>query len=186
MIVAEAKRKENIVEYILYMWNVEDLVRSLNLEMDAINQKVVSQYQVDEAKRQEISEWYRKIISDMKSFDLIKKGHLPELNELITELNMLHDSLLHLYQDPRYIELERHANSNLKDLINKSGNKTISPIEAGLNGLYGIMLLRMKNKMISKDTEESIRTISDLFAYLALKFKEMKSGKLSFPAERQN
>lgn len=70
--------------------------------------------------------------------------------------------------------------------MKKSGEKTTSPVEAGLNGLYGIMLLRMKKKMISKETEESIRTISDLFAYLALKYNDMKSGNLSFPAERRN
>ena len=186
MIVAEQKRKENIIEYVLYMWNVEDLLRSLNLNISEVDEKIISQYQVDDEKRAEIRVWYQGLIKEMKSFGLIKKGHLPELNELVTELSMLHDSLLHLYQDPRYIELERHAEDNLKMLINKSGNKAITAIEAGLNGLYGILLLRLKNKMISQDTKDSISTVSDLFAYLSVKFKDMKSGNLTFPAERRN
>ena len=58
--------------------------------------------------------------------------------------------------------------------------------KAGLNGLYGILLLRMKKKMISKETQDGISTISDMFAYLAVKFKDMKNGTLTFPKERKN
>jgi hypothetical protein len=186
MIIAQAKQKENIIEYILYMWNVEDLVRSMNLELKAINDKIVSQYQVDEVKKAEISNWYKQIVDDMKTFGLVKQGHLPEINELITELNMLHDSLLHLYQDNTYKELEQKSKENLEELMKKSGAKNISPVEAGLNGLYGIMLLRIKQKMISEETEASVKTISELFAYLALKYNQMKAGTLSFPNERNN
>lgn len=186
MIVAQQKKKENIVEYILYMWNVEDLLRSLNLEIASIDTRIIKAYQVDEEVKTEIRSWYVGLIKEMKTFGLLQKGHLPEVNEIIAELSLLHDSLLHLYQDPRYIELERHANENLKELAQKSGSKSISAVEAGLNGLYGILLLRMKKKAISNETEESIRTISDLFAYLAIKFKDMKSGNLTFPSERKN
>ena len=186
MIIAEQKKKENIIEYILYMWNVEDLLRSLNLEIGKVDSRIISAYQVDEDKKNEVRNWYVNLIKEMKTYGLLQKGHLPEVNELISELALLHDSLLHLYQDPRYIDLERHANDNLKELVKKSGSKTTTSVEAGLNGLYGILLLRMKKKMISSETEESIRTISDLFAYLALKFNDMKKGNLSFPSERRN
>ena len=36
MIVARQKRKENIAEYLLYMWQVEDLIRANRFDMDAI------------------------------------------------------------------------------------------------------------------------------------------------------
>tara|TARA_B100000508_G_scaffold140935_1_gene144380 strand:- start:6816 stop:7376 length:561 start_codon:yes stop_codon:yes gene_type:complete len=186
VIVAQQKKKENIIEYILYMWNVEDLLRSLNLEIASVDSRIIKAYPVDDEVKKTIREWYVGLIKEMKTFGLLQKGHLPEVNELIAELAMLHDSLLHLYQDPRYIELERHANENLKELIQKSGSKSITAVEAGLNGLYGVLLLRMKKKMISKETEESIRTISDLFALLAVKYKDMKNGNLSFPSERKN
>lgn len=101
MIIAQAKKKENIVEYILYMYNVEDLVRSLNLDIAEVEGKLISQYQVTDEVRVQVKAWYVQIIKDMKTFGLMQKGHLPELNELVAELNLLHDSLLHLYQDPR-------------------------------------------------------------------------------------
>lgn len=186
MIVAQQKKKENVIEYIIYMWNVEDLLRSLNLEINSVDSRIIKEYQVEEDQKTEIRNWYVNLIQEMKTYGLLQKGHLPEINEIITELAMLHDSLLHLYQDPRYIDLERHASDNLNELIEKSGTKNISPIEAGLNGLYGILLLRMKKKMISKETQVGISTISDMFAYLAVKFKDMKNGTLTFPKERKN
>lgn len=37
MIIARQKRKENIAEYLLYMWQVEDLIRANKFDMDSIN-----------------------------------------------------------------------------------------------------------------------------------------------------
>ena len=42
MIIAQKKRKENIVEYMLYMWQVENLIRANNLDMDKIEQTIIS------------------------------------------------------------------------------------------------------------------------------------------------
>ena len=52
MIIAQQKRKENICEYLLYMWQVEDLIRANHFDMEQIWQHVVSRYQQpDEVKR---------------------------------------------------------------------------------------------------------------------------------------
>jgi hypothetical protein len=52
MLTAKQKRKENIVEYILYLFQVEDLIRALQLKIPAIEKHLVAQYQADE-KNQE-------------------------------------------------------------------------------------------------------------------------------------
>ena len=46
MLIAQQKRKENIVEYILYMWNVEDLIRANGLDMKKIDDAVISKAQM--------------------------------------------------------------------------------------------------------------------------------------------
>lgn len=186
MIIAREKKKSNIIEYILYMWNVEDILRSLNLEMDKIESAIISQYEVDEPLKAEIKQWYINLVMEMKSSRLLEKGHLSEIHELISELNMLHQSLLHLYDDHQYVTLFEKAEDNLKALSERSQIKNISTIEAGLNGLYGVMLLRMKKKSISKETETSIKTITDMLALLSIRYKEMKSGKLHLNFERKN
>ena len=42
MIIARQKRKENIAEYLLYMWQVEDLIRANKFDMDSINRTVIA------------------------------------------------------------------------------------------------------------------------------------------------
>ena len=54
MLVAQQKRKENIAEYILYLYQIEDLIRAFHLDISKIEIKLVSQYQVDEKTKQEI------------------------------------------------------------------------------------------------------------------------------------
>ena len=44
MIIAQQKRKENIAEYLLYMWQVEDLLRACDLDDDRIDQLLVSRF----------------------------------------------------------------------------------------------------------------------------------------------
>ena len=34
MLIAQSKRKENIAEYLLYMWQVEDIIRAFGLDID--------------------------------------------------------------------------------------------------------------------------------------------------------
>ena len=40
MIVAEQKRKENVAEYILYMWQIEDTIRALDFDLTRITEYV--------------------------------------------------------------------------------------------------------------------------------------------------
>ena len=46
MLVASQKRKENIAEYLLYMWQVEDIVRAFNLDIERIRQKTHVKYKI--------------------------------------------------------------------------------------------------------------------------------------------
>ena len=58
MLIAQQKRKENIAEYLLYLWQVEDLLRACHLDIDMVDKTVISRYEVDDATRHEIREWY--------------------------------------------------------------------------------------------------------------------------------
>ena len=56
MIIAQQKRKENIAEYLLYMWQIEDIIRANKLDIDLIEQNLISQYKIDEDKRKEVKD----------------------------------------------------------------------------------------------------------------------------------
>ena len=44
MIIAEQKRKENIAEYLLYMYQVEDMIRANGLDLDSIENSLISKF----------------------------------------------------------------------------------------------------------------------------------------------
>ena len=41
MLVAQKKQQENIAEYVLYLFQIEDIVRSLNFDIEQIMEAVV-------------------------------------------------------------------------------------------------------------------------------------------------
>ncbi|MBQ1485634.1 MAG: DUF4924 family protein, partial [Muribaculaceae bacterium] len=51
MIIAKQKRQENIAEYLLYLWQVEDLLRACNLDIDKVEKAVIGRYDVDDKTR---------------------------------------------------------------------------------------------------------------------------------------
>ena len=61
MIIARQKRKENIAEYLLYMWQVEDLIRANKFDMDSINRTVIAHYDQPEEVKKEIAQWYEAV-----------------------------------------------------------------------------------------------------------------------------
>ena len=46
MIIAEQKRKENIAEYLLYMYQVEDMIRANELDLESIEKTLISKFEV--------------------------------------------------------------------------------------------------------------------------------------------
>ena len=76
MIIARQKRKENIAEYLLYMWQVEDLIRANKFDMDSINRTVIAHYDQPEEVKKEIAQWYEELIEMMRSEGVMEKGHI--------------------------------------------------------------------------------------------------------------
>ncbi|MBR3702934.1 MAG: DUF4924 family protein, partial [Alistipes sp.] len=58
MDIAQSKRKENIAEYILYLWQIEDLLRALQFSPEAIYSQLVAPRQVDEEQKHLFLLWY--------------------------------------------------------------------------------------------------------------------------------
>ena len=62
MFIAKKLRQENVCEYLLYMWQIEDLIRALGLDMDRINDQIIKTYPVSEAEKKELYEIYLSFI----------------------------------------------------------------------------------------------------------------------------
>ena len=178
MLNAAKKKKENIVEYILYMWQLEDIIRSCSLDITVISERVISQLEVDGVEREEVYHWYENLIATMQKENIATWGHLSEINEIVKELEQLHNGLLNVFQDAQYIRVYEVAQENINTLKNKSSGSVKSDVQACLNGLYGVLLLRLQKKEISKETQDAIQSISALMAILAKKYKSKPNLEL--------
>ena len=176
MIIARQKREENIVEYIIYMWHVEDLLRACRFNMDAIEAHIVASYQQPADVLQEIRQWYRELVDMARSEGVTEKGHLQILNNIVTELTAIHHQLLHSPHETVYGSLYYHALPAIVHLRSKAGDTQNSEIETCLTAVYGYFLLKIQAKEISAETTESVKRISQLLAFLAAKFHDAGKG----------
>ena len=96
MLIAKQKLKENIAEYILYMYQLEDVIRAYDMELDAIMENYVRPQLSDESNLGEYREWYAGIIQKMKVQKIEKAGHLLSTRDILVELSYLHNTLMNI------------------------------------------------------------------------------------------
>lgn len=180
------KKDENITEYILYMWQTEDIIRSCNFDIGIISERLISTMNIGKKEKNELKRWYATLIEEMEKNNSKKKGHLEEINYLINELTYLHNTLITIFQDNKYIDLYNEATPNIREMQKRSGGTPRNDVETCLIGIYGIVLLKLQKKTVSKNTLDAVRTFIVLMNYLADKYKDMKIGKLDLPTARRN
>lgn len=73
MLIAQELRKTNIAEYILYMWQVEDLLRACSFDANFIQSKLVSRFNADENTSKEIAAWYNNLALVMEKEHIRKR-----------------------------------------------------------------------------------------------------------------
>ena len=173
MIIAKEKYKTNIIEYILYMWQIEDLLRAMRLNREFIKKDIVDKFDRPIAEKTEILEWYYGIAVKMEKESLTEKGHLSFLNDVVAELNDLHLNLLNDLNDEKYRELYGWAKDSIRIFKQKAGSPGMLEIEACLQGLYGLLIMRLQKKTVNTETLESMSAFSNLLAYLNIRYFEL-------------
>ncbi len=179
MFIAQKLKKENICEYLIYMWQIEDLIRAFNLDIDTLNERIIAPYPVDATDQKKLYEWYESLIDMMRRENIQKKGHLQLNKNILIELEELHLSLLKSGKEPGYNAKFWHILPVISQL-RKQSDTEISDIELCFNFQYGIMLLRMKKTEISVETAKAQTEISKFMVLLSKNFLNFKSGKLDF------
>lgn len=180
MLIAQQKKKENIVEYVLYMWQVEDFIRACEFDMQLVEKQRVEPFNVSGDLKQHIYDWYENLLVMMQKEKIEKKGHLQILKNNIAELTDLHFALLNKVHDPQYKQLFIETAQTLLEMRqNSKVDNEVSDIEVALTTLYGILLLRLSGKEISKETSQGIQPISKLLSYLASAYSKAEEELLN-------
>lgn len=177
MFIASQKRKENIAEYLLYMWQVEDLLRANNLDIEQLKKNVIDHYSDEEVRRQ-LTEWYESLIEMMRAEGVARKGHLQINRNVLASLVELHQALLADPKFPKYTAKFYKALPYIVELRTKYGDDKPGEIETCFNTLYGMLLLRLQQKEISGQTLEAIKGITDFIATLSRYYHLNEQDKL--------
>ena len=178
MFVASQKRKENIAEYLLYMWQIEDLIRANDLDIDKIAQNIVAKFSLTEEQQKQMIEWYESLIDMMRREDVIKSGHLQLNKNIILQLAQLHDAIL---KDPQFTEYSAEYYKTLPFIVElraKADENKQGELETCFTALYGMLLLRLQGKEITKDTLTALTQITRFIALLSHYFKLDSEDKL--------
>lgn len=180
MFIAQKLRKENIVEYLLYMWQIEDLIRACQLNIDIINKQIIAPYPISDEEKKTLFEWYESLIDMMLREDVKQEGHLQINKNIILHLDELHHLLLKHGVDPLYNAQYQYIIPHINQLRAQQSITNLSDIEICLNFQYGIMLLKMKKTEISQKTLQAQSNIAKYLILLAKNFNRYQNGELKF------
>ena len=179
MLVAQQKRKENIAEYILYLYQVEELIRAFKFDPTLIEERLVAAYKVDEKMSDEIRNWYSNLVVMMDKEGIREKGHLQFLMNLISDVNDFHLWLMQDRSEKMYIQNFQMATGLLAELKLKN-KSTGNDIQLALDTIYGFLLLKMKKADVSSETAVAVKCLSQWLGSLSKLYKDFENGEFSF------
>lgn len=180
MKIAQQLKEKNIAEYLIYMWQVEDMIRANGCDIEKIKKNIVEAYPLTEEQKVELTQWYIDLIEMMRRENVMEKGHLQINKNIITWLTDLHLQLLRSSKFPYYSAAYYKALPYIVELRAKGANKEEPELETCFEALYGILLLKLQKKEISEETKKAQQAISGLLAMLSNYYIEDKKGELEF------
>ena len=139
-------KRDNIAEYILYLWQMEDYLRAFPQQADATPEL----HELNEMMHRE---------------GIVESGHLQLAANALDELEELHTAILN--EDAMYRAAIMRLQPSLNLLKAKTDRPTMSDIEACLLLLYQIMLLRLQKREISPETAGVQTQATQLLQFLS-------------------
>lgn len=176
MKIAQQLKEKNIAEYLIYMWQVEDLIRANRCDIDEIRRNIISRY--PEEERPALEDWYGNLTEMMRAEGVTEKGHLQINRNVIRNLTELHADLLASTKYPFYNAAYFKALPFIVELRQKGGKAEESEIDTCFEALYGVLLLRLQKKELSQGTVKAIEVIGNFISLLANYYDKEKKGEL--------
>ena len=199
MLIAKELRKKSIAEYLLYMWQIEDIIRAYQCSLTKIRREYIDKFDYTDVQKDEEEDWFGDLIRMMNQEGCRESGHLQINKVVMQSLNELHAQLLASSKFPFYsaeyyrvlpfiVELrgktkqvaDRMARKNEPNLKEIAANLGHSEIETCFDLLYGVMMLRLKKKEISHETEVALKEITTLIGMLSDYYLKDKTEGLQF------
>ena len=185
MFVARELRKKSIAEYLLYMWQVEDLIRAYGCSLQRIRNEYISKFQYTDEQKAEEADWFGDLVRMMNQEGCREHGHLQINKVLLQDVSDLHARLLGSNKFPFYNAEYYRVLPYIVELRSKGANKQENEVETCLNALYGVMMLRLQKKTISPETEHAIKEITTFVGMLSDYYEKDRTEGLKFDDDEE-
>lgn len=182
MFIAQELRKKSIAEYLLYMWQMEDLIRAYGCSLARIRREYIDRFDYTDEQKDEETDWFGNLIRMMNEEGRRQEGHLQINKIIVKDLTDLHNQLMLSGKFPFYNAEYYKVLPFIVELRNK-GDKDVNEIENCLDALYGVMLLRLQQKPVSDETESAIREITTFIGMLSDYYIKDRTEGLDFGDE---
>lgn len=170
-----------MAEYLLYLWQIEDLLRAYGVDFERLKKDFLSQYSGLTAEQQkEFEDWYEDLINMMHRENVVEKGHLQISKNVLQTLAELHNNLINSGKFSNYRIVYTSALPSIVTLRAKNGNTEEPELETCFNFLYGVMLLRLQKKSVSDETNTALKNISAFLGMLSDYYYKDKENPLVF------
>ena len=180
MFVAQELRKNNIAEYLLYMWQVEDTIRAFGCSLSRIRREYIDRFDYTDEQKEEESDWFGDLIRMMNQEGCREQGHLQINKVVMQQLQELHSQLLSSPKFPFYNSEYYKVLPYIVELRNRGADKDENEVETCFNSLYGVMMLRLQKKEITPNTQAAVKEITTFIGMLNDYYFKDKQEPLEF------
>ena len=180
MFISQELRKKNIAEYLLYMWQIEDIIRAYDCSLARIRREYIERFNYTDEQKEEMTDWYGNLVRMMNSEGCREHGHLQINKIVIQQLSELSAELLSSSKFPFYNSEYYKVLPFIVELRKRGADNNENEIETCFNALYGVMMLRLQKKTVSPDTEHAIKEKTTFIGMLSDYYLKDKKGELKF------
>lgn len=145
------QKRDNIAEYILYLWQIEDYLRAFPTQAES-------------------SQELHDLSAMMHEENILEGGHLQLAQNALHELEDLHSELI--TTEATYRAAMMQLTPSLTLLKAKTDRPTMSDIEACLVLLYQVMMLRLQKRDISPETASVQKQATEVLRYLSRTYRD--------------
>ena len=149
------RKSKTAGEYILHLWQLEDLLRALQFSPEAIFSTLIApRKDIGEEQKHVFLLWYMDLANLLRQEGKEEKGHLEHTLHLIQDLHDLHLQLMKLPVGAHYRQTYARLEPELPRLRSVLGNPGMNDTELCFRALYAAMLYR--GRQIGRDGHAGI------------------------------
>lgn len=180
MELARKLKQNSLFEYLLLMYQVEDIIRACNFDKSIITKVAEQRFGSELGDRDEGIAWFLAMSEMMQEEKIEQKYHLQHVVNLTNDLFQLHLRLVNAPSEEEYHELYVKVGAFVEELRQK-GNSEENVVSIFLTAIYGVWLLDLKNVSVSNETRQAVEDITNLLALLSKYYRQIEAGEKELP-----